>query len=54
MFLISYSGFVHIVEKYIKDLYGGQWLLLCPQVLVPFLGGFSPANKRFGRSVIDF
>lgn len=32
MFLISYSGFVHIVEKYIKELYGGQWLLHCAQV----------------------
>lgn len=31
MFLISYSGFVHIVEKYIKELYGVQWLLQYPQ-----------------------
>lgn len=55
MFLISYSGFVHIVEK--KIYKGTLWRAVAASLwpsLNAFPGGFSPANKQFGKTIIDF
>lgn len=49
MFLISYSGFVHIVEKYIKELYGVQWLSHSPQFKCVSCQGFLEQTNVFAE-----